>query len=359
MYCFVVFDVLLIIKYNICINNFLILNFYRLIMKPKDLCDIDDLATSLIVDVFLGFNTHKMDINFKKKYKCEKELKPVIEIFLKNQCMKTAFYALWNKKYIPDHLYKDSYKKLVKDHIERYIGMFYHDSGFIIEPCYRYSLENKIGAKVVATSFWYKNETIKRLVGCVAELTEKEENEILHVGKNDFSVMFSCRKKCAQLWLGPAAYINHDCRANCMFVSNDKGTAWVKVLRDIKPGDEIVCFYSSNFFGENNSNCECNSCEKMHKGAFETNEKLPNQGRYNFRQTDGRINQSYRSPDRNQKIKEPQTPKKKKEMVLEVVTPNKNPEVDNGEALLGSPYTKIIQKTKGLDLDKASKSPEK
>ena len=34
-------------------------------MKPQDLCDIDDLATSLVVDVFLGFNTHKMNIEHK------------------------------------------------------------------------------------------------------------------------------------------------------------------------------------------------------------------------------------------------------------------------------------------------------
>lgn len=328
-------------------------------MKPKDLCDVDDMATSLVVDVFLGFKTHKMDINYKEMYKCKTHLKSIIDDFIKNQNMKKSFGTFWNKKYIPNHLFNESYKKLVKDHIERYMGMFYLDSGFIIEPCHRYSLENKVGAKVTATSYWYKDEIISKLVGCVAELTEKEEDEILHVGKNDFSVMFSCRKKCAQLWLGPAAYINHDCQANCRFVANDKGTACVKVLKDIKPGEEITCFYSSNFFGENNANCECCSCEKLLKGAYKTNEEQPKVGRYNFRQTNGRINQSYRSPDRSKKVKAPKTPIKKKDDVLEPVTPNKNPEIDNGEALLGSPYTKIIQKTRGLDLDKASKSPEK
>jgi len=40
-------------------------------MKPQDLCDIDDLATSLVVDVFLGFKTHKMNIKHKEMYICK------------------------------------------------------------------------------------------------------------------------------------------------------------------------------------------------------------------------------------------------------------------------------------------------
>ncbi|PWN28055.1 hypothetical protein BDZ90DRAFT_259882 [Jaminaea rosea] len=83
----------------------------------------------------------------------------------------------------------------------------------------------------------------------------------------DFSIIKSSARNCSQLLLGPARFVNHDCDPSVEFSRNGH-TMKFKVLRPIAINEEILVGYGEHYFGWQNGECLCATCESKGRGAF-------------------------------------------------------------------------------------------
>jgi histone-lysine N-methyltransferase SUV420H len=116
-------------------------------------------------------------------------------------------------------------------------------------------------ASVTARRYIKRNESVKYLAGIQVSITPEEEKEIA-VRKKDFSLVVSSRSKCTSLFMGPARFANHDCNANAKLMTTSNAGIEIIATRPIEVGEEITVTYGESYFGEDNCECLCKTCEE-------------------------------------------------------------------------------------------------
>lgn len=152
---------------------------------------------------------------------------------------------------------KDDFRK----HLRRYLSIYSPDCAFEVCSTNRYTITTH-EACIAARRAIRKDETIKYLTGIQVAITPKEEEEISR-RKKDFSIVVSSRSKSTSLFMGPARFANHDCNANAKLKTAGQAGMEVVATRDIAVGEEITVTYGDSYFGEDNCECLCKTCEDL------------------------------------------------------------------------------------------------
>ena len=157
-------------------------------------------------------------------------------------------------------------KEHFERHLRKYVNMYLPECPFEVCTTNRYTILTH-EACVVARRPISPGESIKFLTGIQVEMTEKEEEELS--SRTDFSIVISSRRKRPSLFLGPARFANHDCDSNARLSTSGPHGINIVARKHIQTGDEITVQYGDNYFGEDNCECLCASCEKAVRNGWD------------------------------------------------------------------------------------------
>ncbi|KAJ5805676.1 Histone-lysine N-methyltransferase SET9 [Penicillium pulvis] len=151
-------------------------------------------------------------------------------------------------------------KEWFRRHLRKYVQMYHPDCPFEVTTTNRYIITQHEAA-ICARKFIKSGQEIKFLSGTLVSMTKEEELD-LGLTRKDFSVVMSSRRKTPSFFLGPARFANHDCDANGRLVTRGNEGMSVMATRNIYEGEEITVSYGEDYFGIDNCECLCLTCER-------------------------------------------------------------------------------------------------
>ncbi|ORZ06571.1 hypothetical protein BCR41DRAFT_167585 [Lobosporangium transversale] len=232
-------------------------------MDLQTLSTLDDLLSDVLLDgVSLWFQTHKMNKDYRPlRLNQDKILEIIQRRVIVERKVTEAIKDLLDIEFFKKLFQTEKEIQDFTTHARRYLSIYLPTAGFEISHTDRYSsVTNKSEACVIANRPFEVGNELRYCAGTIANLNEQEEKD-LENRTSDFSVIKTSRKGTC-LFLGPARFVNHDCDPNCSFMSAGANVIYFKVLKPINVNDEITTHYGDNYFGTNNQECLCATCEK-------------------------------------------------------------------------------------------------
>jgi len=238
----------------------------------SQLVDYDDRCTDAMVDRLYYWTTIR---KLRPGYHAargvrEEDIARIVqeEVVLRKDAAKATQRLLEQsaiKRYHQGLKTKDE-KEHFSRHLRKYVNIYLPDCPFEVCTTNRYTILTQ-EASAVARREIKKGEVVKYLSGIQVAMTKQEEAE-LDVKKRDFSIVMSSRKKTPALFLGPARFANHDCDANAKLSTTGSHGMQITTVRNIDIGEEITVSYGNDYFGEDNCECLCATCERFVRNGW-------------------------------------------------------------------------------------------